>query len=86
MNCDYGIRIGGGSQTLAPLNLIVANNIFLMSSSSKPAVNELITAISGSPYTFTGNIRQSGAWTLNGTLTNKGYYKYTSTKYFLQSN
>lgn len=69
VNCDYGIRIGGGSQTLAPLDLVVANNIFLMNSSTKKAVDQIIAAISGFSYTFTGNIRQSGAWTLNGNLT-----------------
>ncbi len=69
VNCDYGIRIGGGSETLAPLDLVVANNIFLMNSTTKKAVDQIIAAISGFSYTFTGNIRQSGAWTLNGNLT-----------------
>lgn len=70
VNCDYGIRVGGGSQALPPLNLDVANNIFLMNSSTKIAINQLIAAESSSPYVYTGNIRQSGVWALNGTLSN----------------
>jgi poly(beta-D-mannuronate) lyase len=68
VNGDFGIRLGGGSNTLAATGMVAANNIFLMQSSSKIAVDEVIPAISGSPYTFTKNIRQSGTWTLNGTL------------------
>ncbi|WP_418264305.1 chondroitinase-B domain-containing protein [Flavobacterium faecale] len=70
VNCDFGIRVGGGSQTLPPLNLLIANNIFLMSSSTAKAVDPLIAADASSPYVYTGNIKQSGTWSLNGTLTN----------------
>lgn len=68
VNGDYGIRLGGGSNTLPALNMVAANNIFIMQSSSKKAVDEILAADSTSPYTFTGNSRQSGTWTLNGTL------------------
>lgn len=68
VNCDSGIKIGGGSEKLPPLDLEIANNIFLMNSSSKKAVDEIIAADASYPYTFTGNIRQSGTWTLNGNL------------------
>ncbi|WPR72470.1 chondroitinase-B domain-containing protein [Flavobacterium sp. NG2] len=73
VNCDFGIRVGGGSQTLPPLDLLVANNIFLMNGSTKIAINELIAANSSYPYTYTGNIRQSGTWTLNGILSNNQF-------------
>ncbi|WP_366185434.1 chondroitinase-B domain-containing protein [Flavobacterium ovatum] len=69
VNGDYGIRLGGGSNTLPALNMVAANNLFLMPTSTKKAVEEIIAADSSSPYTFTGNIKQSGTWTLNGNLT-----------------
>ena len=69
VNCDFGIRVGGGSQTLPALDLVIANNIFLMNSTTKKAVDQIIAADASSPYTYTGNIRQSGTWTLNGNVT-----------------
>ncbi len=68
VNDDFGIRLGGGSNTLPALNMVAANNLFLMSSSTKIAVDEIIVADISSPYTFNGNIRQSGTWKLNGNL------------------
>lgn len=68
VNCDFGIRVGGGSESLPPLNLTVANNIFIMSSSTKKAVDQIISADPSSPYTYIGNMRQSGTWSLNGNL------------------
>ncbi|MCG9792018.1 chondroitinase-B domain-containing protein [Flavobacterium algicola] len=70
VNNDFGIRLGGGSYTLPALNMVAANNIFLMPSSSKKAVDEIRAADASSPYTFTGNIKQSGVWTLNGNAAN----------------
>lgn len=66
VNGDFGLRIGGGSNTLPPLGMVAANNIFVMPTSSSKAVDEIRAADASSPYTYTSNMKQSGAWTLNG--------------------
>jgi poly(beta-D-mannuronate) lyase len=69
VNDDVGLRLGGGSNTLPALNMVAANNIFLMPSSTKMAVEQLVAADITSPYTFTGNIKQFGDWNLTGNAT-----------------
>ncbi|AUP77357.1 polysaccharide lyase 6 family protein [Flavivirga eckloniae] len=63
VNCDLGIRVGttvNSSLTLAPENVIIANNIMLNSSIS--ALQE-ITAPTGTSK-YEGNITQNGNWDL----------------------
>lgn len=71
VNCDYGLRVGtnvGGDLTLAPEDVIIANNIML--NTSDEAVNELTAPIGNSIYE--GNITQNGAWDLtNGQNNNQ---------------
>jgi poly(beta-D-mannuronate) lyase len=62
VNCDYGLRIGtniGGDLTLAPDNLIVANNLF--SNSSTKAIQQS-TAPTGTFSKYEANIKQNGSW------------------------
>ncbi|QOW10420.1 T9SS type A sorting domain-containing protein [Kaistella flava (ex Peng et al. 2021)] len=70
VNNDFGIRLGGGSNTLPALNMIAANNVFLMPTSSSKAIDQILPADPTSPYIFTGNIKQSGTWVLTGNTTN----------------
>ncbi|WP_378182924.1 chondroitinase-B domain-containing protein [Aquimarina sp. SS2-1] len=71
VNCDYGFRIGtnvGSDLTLAPENLIIANNIMI--NTSENAVDEQTTPIGSSIYE--GNITQNGTWDLtNGANNNQ---------------
>ncbi|AXT51040.1 T9SS C-terminal target domain-containing protein [Aquimarina sp. BL5] len=71
VNCDYGFRIGtnvGSDLTLAPENLIIANNIMI--NTSENAFDEQTTPIGSSVYQ--GNITQNGAWDLTtGTNNNQ---------------
>ncbi len=71
VNCDYGFRIGtnvGSNLTLAPENIIVANNIMLNTSDN--AFDEQTAAIGSSIYE--GNITQNGSWDLtNGADNNQ---------------
>ena len=71
VDCDLGIRIGtvqNSSTTLAPDNIIIANNIMLNSSDS--AFQEVTTPTGGSIYE--GNITQNGNWDLaNGVNSNQ---------------
>jgi poly(beta-D-mannuronate) lyase len=70
VNCDLAIRIGTSlsGATLAPENLIVANNIMLNSSDS--AFQELTAPTGNSIYE--GNITQNGSWDLtNGVNSNQ---------------
>ncbi|WP_298321033.1 chondroitinase-B domain-containing protein [uncultured Aquimarina sp.] len=71
VNCDYGFRIGtnvGSDLTLAPENLIIANNIMINTSDN--AFDEQTTPIGSSVYQ--GNITQNGAWDLTtGTNNNQ---------------
>ncbi|MHA7059884.1 chondroitinase-B domain-containing protein [Aquimarina sp. M1] len=63
VNCDYGFRIGtnvGSDLSLAPENLVVANNIMI--NTEENAVDEQTTPIGSSIYQ--GNITQNGAWDL----------------------
>ena len=63
VDCDLGIRVGttvNSSLTLAPENLIIANNIMLNSSES--AFEEITTPLGNSEYQ--GNITQNGTWDL----------------------
>ena len=62
VNCDLAIRVGTSlsGATLAPENLIVANNIMLNSSDS--ALQELSAPTGSSVYE--GNITQDGDWDL----------------------
>jgi poly(beta-D-mannuronate) lyase len=66
VNCDLAIRIGTSlsGATLAPENLIVANNIMLNSSDS--AFQELTAPTGNSIYE--GNITQNGSWDLTNGL------------------
>jgi poly(beta-D-mannuronate) lyase len=68
VNCDYAIRIGtniAGDLTLAPENLIVANNI--MYNTSISALKEY-TAPIGESSIYEGNITQNGDWDLTNWL------------------
>ena len=70
VDCDLGIRIGTSlsGATLAPENLIVANNIILNSSDN--AFQEVTAPIGSSLYE--GNITQNGSWDLtNGVNSNQ---------------
>ncbi len=70
VDCDLGIRIGTSlsGATLAPENLIVANNIILNSSDN--AFQETTAPIGNSIYE--GNITQNGSWDLsNGVNSNQ---------------
>ena len=71
VDCDLGIRIGtvqNSSTTLAPENIIIANNIMLDSSIS--ALQETTTPTGTS--TYEGNITQNGSWDLiNGENSNQ---------------
>ncbi|GIZ07802.1 lyase [Flavobacterium sp. UMI-01] len=61
VNCDYGLRIGtsvASDLTLAPENLIVANNV--LSNVTTKAIQVSTTPIGTS--LFQGNIRQGGSW------------------------
>ncbi|GAA3620553.1 polysaccharide lyase 6 family protein [Flavivirga jejuensis] len=63
VNCDLGIRVGtvvNSSLTLAPENVIIANNIMLNSSIS--ALQEITAPTGASKYE--GNITQNGNWDL----------------------
>lgn len=63
VDCDLGIRVGtvqNSSTTLAPENIIIANNIILNSSDS--AFQEVTTPTGSSIYQ--GNIKQNGSWDL----------------------
>jgi len=71
VNCDLAVRVGtrvNSSLTLAPENLIIANNIMLNSSDS--ALQETTAPIGSS--TYEGNITQNGSWDLtNGVNSNQ---------------
>jgi poly(beta-D-mannuronate) lyase len=71
VNCDLAIRVGtkvNSALTLAPENLIIANNIMLNSSDS---AFEETTAPTGNSI-YEGNITQNGSWDLtNGVNSNQ---------------
>jgi poly(beta-D-mannuronate) lyase len=71
VNCDYGVRVGTKVKTdltLAPENIIIANNIMLNTSIS---AYDLQTNSIGSSVSE-GNINQNGNWDLsNGTNNNQ---------------
>lgn len=70
VDCDLGIRIGTSlsGATLAPENLIVANNIILDSNIN---AFEILTAATGTSINE-GNITQNGSWDLtNGVNSNQ---------------
>ncbi|GGI57485.1 polysaccharide lyase 6 family protein [Winogradskyella haliclonae] len=71
VSCDLGIRVGtaiNSALTLAPENLVIANNIMLDCSDS--ALQEITAPIGTSNYQ--GNITQNGSWDLtNGTNSNQ---------------
>lgn len=72
VNCDFGLRIGtnvAGDLTIAPDNLIVANNAILSNSSTAKAV-EQITSPTGTSSKYEGNIKQSGTWNITTGTTN----------------
>lgn len=69
VNCDFGLRMGtnvAGDLSLAPEDVIFANNIMI--NSSEEAVNELTEPIGNSIYE--GNINQNGAWDLTNGVDN----------------
>jgi poly(beta-D-mannuronate) lyase len=62
VNCDYGFRIGtkiSSDLTLAPENLIIANNI--IADATTNAIQET-TAPTGTSSIYEGNIKQNGTW------------------------
>ncbi|MUU77099.1 chondroitinase-B domain-containing protein [Winogradskyella endarachnes] len=70
VNCDLGIRIGTSlsGATLAPENIIVANNIIL---DSEDNAFQEVTAPTGTSI-YEGNITQNGSWDLtNGVNSNQ---------------
>lgn len=70
VNCDLGIRIGTSlsGATLAPENIIVANNIIL---ASEINAFQILTAAIGTSI-YEGNITQNGDWDLtNGVNSNE---------------
>jgi len=72
VNCDFGLRIGtnvAGDLTIAPENLIVANNAILSNSSTAKAI-EQITTPTGTSSKYEGNIKQSGTWNITPGTTN----------------
>ena len=87
VNCDFGFRIGtkvSSDLSLAPENLIIANNII-----ANPSTNGIqqITAPTGSVSIYQSNIRQGGSWDIttgtNGnTIVNTGLVATTSTDFF----
>lgn len=87
VNCDYGFRIGtkvSSDLSLAPENLIIANNII-----ANPSTNGIqqITAPTGSASIYQSNIRQGGSWdittgTNNNTTVSSGLVATTSTDFF----
>ena len=71
VNCDYGFRIGTSVSnnpplTLAPQNLVIANNIMI--NTEENAVDEQTTPIGNSIYQ--GNITQNGSWDLTNGVDN----------------
>jgi poly(beta-D-mannuronate) lyase len=72
VNCDLAIRVGTkvkSTLSLAPENLVIANNIMLNSSDS--ALEETTAPIGGSSI-YEGNITQNGNWDLtNGMNSNQ---------------
>ena len=66
VDCDLGIRIGTSlsGATLAPENIIVANNIILDSDIN---AFEILTAPTGTSV-YEGNITQNGSWDLTNDL------------------
>jgi poly(beta-D-mannuronate) lyase len=72
VNCDFGLRIGtnvAGDLTIAPDNLVVANNIIVSSSSTAKAIEQLTTP-TGTLSKYEGNIKQSGTWNISTGTTN----------------
>ncbi|WP_299441557.1 chondroitinase-B domain-containing protein [uncultured Aquimarina sp.] len=70
VNCDYGFRIGtnvGNDLTLAPENLVIANNIMI--NTSENAVDEQTNPI-GATSKYEGNITQNGSWDLTNGVDN----------------
>ncbi|MBP1839642.1 chondroitinase-B domain-containing protein [Formosa algae] len=62
VNCDYGLRIGTkikSTNTLAPENLIVANNVIYENTTK---AIQLTTAPIGDASIMEGNIKQNGSW------------------------
>ena len=88
VNCDFGFRIGtkvSSDLSLAPENLMIANNII-----ANPSTNGIqqITAPTGSVSIYQSNIRQGGSWDIttgtNGnTIVNTGLVATTSTDFFI---
>ncbi|QBN17453.1 chondroitinase-B domain-containing protein [Flavobacterium nackdongense] len=72
VNGDFGLRIGtnvAGDLTIAPDNLVVANNLIVSSSSTAKAI-EQITSPTGTSSKYEGNIKQNGSWNINTGTTN----------------
>ncbi|QDO93977.1 T9SS type A sorting domain-containing protein [Formosa sediminum] len=65
VDCDYGLRIGTkikSTNTLAPENVIVANN--LIYENTVKAI-QVITELIGTLSKFEGNIKQNGTWDID---------------------
>jgi len=72
VNGDFGLRIGtnvAGDLTIAPDNLVAANNAIVSSSSTAKAI-EQITSPTGTSSKYEGNIKQSGSWNISTGTTN----------------
>ncbi|WP_159021301.1 chondroitinase-B domain-containing protein [Formosa sp. L2A11] len=91
VDCDYGLRIGTkikSTNTLAPENLIVANNVIYENTTKAIQVT---TDPIGTSSKFEGNIKQNGSWDIDagddgnssvssGLLaSNSSFYRITST-------
>ena len=64
VNCDFGFRIGtnvGGDLTIAPENLIIANNLIVSNSTSAKAIDQQAIP-TGILSKYEGNMRQRGTW------------------------
>lgn len=87
VNCDYGLRIGtviSTGLTLAPENLIVANN--LIANATTKAIQQT-TAPTGTLSKYEGNIKQNGTWDIttdtNGNINvTSGLIATTKTDFF----
>ena len=87
VNCDYGLRIGtlvNSGLTLAPENLVVANN--LIAAASVKAIQQT-TAPTGNLSKYEGNIKQNGSWDIttgtNGNINvTSGLIASTKTDFF----
>ena len=78
VNCDYGIRIGtkfGSSQSVAPDNVIIGNNIMFINTDRAIQVTTQLTGVSSK---YENNIKQTGAFDSFGFVAATGNINVTS--------